>query len=171
MGMFDYVKGLDKKCPVCGYGLDTFQTKSLRCMMTTYEIGDKVPEKLSLEEDIEVGEEIEIHNACFGCGSYISYLLGIDDEGKLVPETELQYFTTSVGDTEVGVEASGEPPQFYYDTDDYVVMSNEDFQKGKEMRSPRCSECGSGFTSECDSDEDYECLICGSKFEVTSEAE
>ncbi len=82
MGIYDEVR-LDFRCPECGHVDEDhlWQTKALRRLLDTYEVGDEIKKKnLNIEEG-----SIEIHTVCPGCDNYVKGFIRIE-EGRLTDE-------------------------------------------------------------------------------------
>lgn len=85
--MFDYVVGLDFKCPFCGCEVKnaTWQTKELERMMITYEVGYNLSERID--------DELAIHNSCPKCHELVRAYVEIESH-KIT--NELRYMEEKV---------------------------------------------------------------------------
>jgi hypothetical protein len=73
MGMYDNIE-IDFGCPLCGRKIDGFQTKSGRCSMHTYCLGDLVTEDDGDSGYNDGGKPTEIH-----CYSHCIHRMRLDE--------------------------------------------------------------------------------------------
>lgn len=125
MGCFDYVE-VERRCPMCGSKIKRFQTKSIANMMITYGIGDKVEKHLLYDKTPKSVDEIEIHQTCSECKTYVSMILKVVKD-RLKDEVELQYFLPK--DKEFVVEKNGSVPRVYKEK--LEVISYEEYLREK----------------------------------------